>query len=145
MDKSPAEILGGLLQTAGVVKATPAASEWGWKVGFTPDTPSRLVTMMDTGGQNPNPRWGVDFVMVQALVRGDINDYGATWGQARKVRDTLLGFDSADAPTGDRIDSIIVVGDIATLGNDSTQRPILSVNFRVIIEPQDVGANRVAL
>lgn len=140
MDKSPAEILGDLL-IAGNIGVEDAAL----KVGFMPDAPDALVCMMDTGGQNPNPRWGVDFVMVQALIRGGINDYGAAWIQARKVRDYLLGFESSDVATGDRIDSIIVVGDIATMGNDTKERPLLSINFRVIIEPQDVGANREAL
>lgn len=138
---SPAEIAGGLLGTSIVGGATG----WQLKVGSFPTTPDKIVQMVDTGGQDPNPRWQVDFVTFQAVVRGAKNDYGSAWLKAREVRDKLLGLDSQTLPSGDRWVSVICRGDIAYVGMDMNERPLMSINFRAIIEPIATEANREPL
>lgn len=139
MTASPAFVAGSLLGTSIV----EGSSGWKLKVGKMPDAPNKVVVMYDTGGQPPNPRWAVDFPMIMASIRGDPNDYGPAWIKAREVRDALLGIDSQDVGS-DRWVSVTCPGDIGFVGYDDAQRPLLSVNFRLIIEPSAVG-NREAL
>lgn len=138
---SPAEIAGGLLGTSIVGGVTG----WVLKVGSLPDAPNKVVQMLDTGGESPNPRWQVDFVTFQAVVRGDINGYGVAWAKARQVRDALLGLDSQTLPSNDRWVSVICRGDIVFVGNDLKERPLFSINFRAIIEPSATEPNREPL
>lgn len=148
MSASPAEVAGGLLVTATLVKLanddsfTPGV-DWLLKVGKKVPEPDKTITMYDTGGQTPNPKWAVDYPTIQALITGAPNDYGAAWTKAREVRDALLGKDSFNAGS-DRWVSITCPGDVGFIGYDDSQRPMLSVNFRIIIEPAAVG-NREAL
>lgn len=148
MSASPAEVAGGLLVEALLVKTanddsyTPA--DWMLKVGKKVADPDKTVTMYDTGGQTPNPKWAVDFPTIQALVTGAPNGYGDAWTKAREVRDALLGKESFNVTGGDRWVSITCPGDVGFIGYDDKQRPMLSVNFRIIIEPIAVG-NREAL
>ena len=127
---SPAVMLSGL------VPNTIVGGSTGWilKVGKLVDSPDQVAVFYDTGGQNPNPRWLVDFSMVMVQVRGTANNYGSTYTKIRQVRDALLGLDSQDVGS-DRLVSIICMGDIGFLSYDDAQRPLFSVNFRVIIEP----------
>lgn len=138
---SPAEIAGGLLGTS-IVDGTTG---WMLKVGALPDRPHKIVQMVDTGGESPNPRWQVDFVTFQAVIRGDINEYGPAWTKAREVRNKLLGLDSQTLPSSDRWVSVICRGDVAFIGNDLSERPMFTINFRAIIEPSATEANREPL
>lgn len=127
---SPAVMLSGLVPST-VVGGTTG---WALKVGKLVSSPDKVVVFYDTGGQNPNPRWLVDFSHVMVQARGAINDYGSTYTKIRDVRDSLLGIDSQDVGS-DRLVSITCLGDITFLKYDDTERPIFSLNFRVIIEP----------
>lgn len=127
---SPAVMLHGLVPNT----IMDGATGWTSKIGNMVDSPSQLVVFYDTGGQSPNPAWLVDFSSVMVQVRGAPNDYGAAYTKIRQVRDSLLGIDSQDVGS-DRLVSIICMGDIGFLSYDDAQRPLFSVNFRVIIEP----------
>lgn len=137
---SPADTAGQLLEAAGVVKG---ASGFEVKIGKQTSTPDNLVAMYDTGGQTPNPKWAVDFVTIQALVRTGPNEYKEAWEHARKVKDALLGLESVTID-GDRWVSITMAGDIGFIGYDDKERPTFSANFRIIMEPAVTG-NREAL
>jgi len=139
MTASPAEVAGGLLGTSVVGGSTG----WTLKVGKMVGEPDQVIVMYDTGGLTPNPKWAVDYPTIQAMVRGKPNDYGVTWAKARAVRDALLGLDSQTVGS-DRWVSIVCPGDVGFVGYDDAQRPMVSVNFRIIIEPATVG-NREAL
>lgn len=127
---SPAVMLHGLVPTTIIDGATG----WTSKIGNMVDQPNQLVVFYDTGGQNPNPAWLVDFSSVMVQVRGGVNDYAAAYAQIRRVRDSLLGIDSQDVGS-DRLVSVTCMGDIGFLSYDDAQRPLFTVNFRVIIEP----------
>ncbi len=115
---------------------TVIAGSTGWtpKVGKLVSSPDKVAVFYDTGGQNPNPRWLVDYVMVQCIVRALPNDYGAGWTKIREIRDYWLGFESADL-AGERWVSVSCQGDIGFINYDDKERPTFSVNFRIIIEP----------
>lgn len=107
---------------------------WIGKVGKLVADPDKVAVFYDTGGQNPNPKWLVDFVTVQCIVRADANDYSVGWNKIRQIRDYWLGFESADIG-GERWVSVTCMGDIGFINYDDRDRPTFSVNFRIIIEP----------
>lgn len=127
---SPALTMSGMLPTS-IVGGTTG---WTVKVGKLVDNPAQVVCFYDTGGQNPNPAWLLDTVMVQVITRAGPNSYNDGWNQARKIRDFFLGFESADVG-GDRWVSVICQGDTGFIGYDDKERPTFSTNFRIIIEP----------
>lgn len=110
------------------------ATGWAAKVGKLVSTPDKVAVFYDTGGQNPNPRWLVDYVMVQCIVRALPNDYAAGWAKIREIRDYWLGFESQNL-NSERWVSVSVMGDIGFISYDDKERPTFSVNFRIIIEP----------
>ena len=122
-----------------------ASSGWQIEVGQMPDKPDKVIMIMDTGGRTPNPKWLVDFPSLQIMVRGPINSYTATFREAKAVKDLLLGITSQDILL-DRWVSVTQNGDLGCIGRDANMRPLFSVNFALIIEPQIVAnSNRLPL
>jgi len=132
---SPADQIADLLPNT-IVTANPA---WSLKVGQMPSEPDRIICFFDTGGQTPDPKWRLDYMMVQAQVRGNPDDYTSGWQKARQVRDYLIGITPQTLTSGDRIDGITVASEVAFLAYDDQKRPMFSVNFRIIWEPGDTN------
>lgn len=120
-----------------------AGSGWVIKIGKMVDTPNQIIAFYDSGGQNPNPKWRLDYPTFQVRVRGNKGDYSGAYAKVREVRDALLGIDPFTV-SGDRCDGIICFGDIGFMGYDQNDRPEFSVNFRMILEPVN-GTHREAL
>ncbi len=120
-------------------------SGWQTEVGALPDKPDKIININDTGGRNPSPKWLLDFPNIQVLVRGETNGYLDTFREAKAVKDLLLGVTSQDINL-DRWVSVTQNGDLMFIGRDESDRPIFSMNFALIIEPQSVAnSNRLAL
>jgi hypothetical protein len=71
-------------------------------------------------------------------VRGGQNDYPIVGAKAYEVRNRLLGRESYNAydGLGDRIVSIVAIGDVAFLGwEEGTVRPEFVFNLSLIVEP----------
>lgn len=136
---NPIEHIADLL-VASAVGARNSQLPWGIFVGKRPVSPDSAITLYNSGGKNPNPKWLVDFPSVQALIRGAANAGAATYDKAREVRDVLLGCDSVTI-NGERLVSVTLIGDIATMGFDDNNRQMLAVNFSLIVEPAS-GNNR---
>lgn len=125
----------------GVVHLLPsqvgvAAASSGWRLGvgkFT-DQPDTQVVAFDGPGQSPDPKWLLDYPVVQILVRGQADGYQAAFRKMREVYDVLLGID-AQVVNGDRWDGITVLSTPSHIGYDEKSRPMFSANFRIIIEP----------
>ncbi len=132
------ETLVDLLVTAGV--GTKGGTLF---VGRLPTTPDAAIAAVITGGTPPNPKWLLDFPSVQVLTRGAKGGYQAAYTKAQAVKDALLGLPSQDV-NGDRFVSVLLLGDLASLGFDESNRIIFSLNFSLIIEPA-TGTNRTAL
>lgn len=136
---------GEYLVAQGICVAVDTPAGWTLKVGKSVATPNKTITMYDTGGLPPNPKWAVDYPTIMATVRGEPNSYNTVWSKAREVRDALLGLPSQNlGDSGDRWVSVICPGDIGFIGYDDKQRAELTINFRLIIEPTILG-NREAL
>ena len=110
MSASPAEVAGGLLSAI-----SGGVTGWVVKVGKQVAEPDQTITMYDTGGQSPNPKWAVDFPTIQALIRGKPNEYGSAWAKAREVRDALLGIDSQTIGSDIWV-SVTCPGDVGMVG-----------------------------
>ncbi len=121
-------------------------SGWAIEVGAMPATPDKVIMISDTGGwDDPNPRYLLDFPTCQVMVRGEANGYLDTFREAKAVKDNLLGVPSQDI-NNDRLVSITMRSDAGFIGRDEKQRPLFSINFALIIEPQvPAVGNRVAL
>lgn len=138
---SPAAHMKDLLVTAGYTFG--GAGNWAVYVSKQPDTPNQCITIYNSGGLEPNPRWLLDFPSVQVRVRGGIGDGENAWIKAKEVRDRLLGKQSYTASNGDRIVHINGIGDIALTGYDDQHRPEYVFNLRLITEPTaQTGDNR---
>lgn len=140
--ESPAAHMKDLLLTKGFLFGGQA--DWAVYIGKQPDkTPARAVTIYDSGGLAPNPRWLLDYPSVQVRIRGSVNDYDIAYKKARQVRDLLLGVPSYTANNGDRIVHVNGIGDIAFTGFDDAVRPEFVFNLRLITEPAaDANSNR---
>lgn len=139
---NPAELLKDVLETAGV-GVFAATSGWSIAVDQEPPEPDTVITLYNTGGVNPNPKWLIDFPSVQVRIRGAVNGYLVSRAKAQQVKDTLLGLPS-QVVAGERINSITGIGDIVNAGRDDNNRPLCTVNFATIIEPSS-GTNRIPL
>ncbi len=128
-----------------LIAAHVVISGWKTEIGAMPDKPNKLININDTGGLTPNPKWLLDYPNIQVLVRGETNGYLGTFREAKAVKDILLGAPSQDL-NSDRWVSITQNGDLMFIGRDESDRPVFSINFALIIEPQSVAnSNRLAL
>ncbi len=115
------------------------------EISMMPKFPDKVVMIADTGGLEPNPKFLLDFPSLQILVRGNTSGYLDAFAMIKACKDLLLGFMSSNIDD-DQWVSIIVSSDIQSLGQDEESRPMLSVNFRLIIEPSSNSlSNRVSL
>ncbi len=132
-----------LLVAAGV--GDISSNAWTIRVGKLDAEPNRMIVLYDTGGQNPNPRWLLDFKTFQALIRGDKDGYSAAYAKALEVQDALLGLEPQDVGPN-HWSGVTGAGDIAFLRYDDKSRPLFSVNFRVLLErPTNALTHRESL
>jgi hypothetical protein len=127
---SPADNLRTIIPTT----VLGGATGWTPRVGLMDEEADQMAVFYDTGGQNANPRWLLDYPTIQVCVRGKERDYSTAYAKIKEIKDCLLGLEPQDIG-GDRFDSVICLGDIMFLGYDDRMRPKFSVNFRCIVEP----------
>lgn len=128
-----------------IIAAHAAGSGWQIEIGVMPTEPDNIIVITDTVGLPANPKWLIDFPTLQVMVRGNANGYLDTYNEAKAVKDLLLGITSFDL-LGDRWDSVTLNGDLGFIGRDDAMRPIFTMNFALIIEPQVVAeSNRLPL
>jgi hypothetical protein len=106
-------------------------------IGKMPATPDACVVVSPSGGGSPDPKWRLDYPSVQVRVRGPKNDYVSAETKAKQVRAALLGLFSRIIPGG-KLYSVTMPGDYTFLGWDDNLRPEFSLNFRLILELDEV-------
>ena len=112
------------------------STEWSIRVASQPDEPDQCITIYLSGGQNPNPRWKLNFPSIQVRIRGKDAGYVEAYEKAQEVVGALLGIPSQDL-NGDRLVLVNQIGDIVPVGYDDDRRPHFTTNFAMIIEPTD--------
>ena len=141
---APAEDVKDILVTAGVGKFTGyTASDWRIFVGEEQPTPDKSITLYDSGGVDPDPKYRLDYPAVQARVRSAVGDYQGAHTKAVAVQDALLGL------TPQTINSkpyygILMRGGINFIGRDDMDRPIFTLNFSILLQPAS-GTYRLAI
>lgn len=121
-----------ILATAGV--CTLSTGVWPIKVGQMPAAPYACLAAYDTPGQTPEVKFLLDYPGLMVTVRGDPGDYAAAYSKAGDVKDVLLGIDPQDVAGGDHWSGCTMMGDINSLGSDDNDCPLLTMNFRVLLE-----------
>ena len=120
-----------------------ATSGWSITVGNLPVSPNTAIAVEQTGGFPSNPKYLLDYPNIQVLVRGAPNGYVEAKAKILAVKDALLGLPT-QVVNGDKWVMVKALGDIASLGYDTNNCPIFSMNFTLIVEPA-TGTNRISL
>lgn len=123
-------------------------TDWTIAIGIQPDKPDKTITIVDTAGLPPNPKYLLDFPTVQVMVRGVVGEYLETSRIAHGCKDVLLGIQSQDVggAGNDRMVSITMLGDVAFIAQDRNARPTFTFNLALIMEPiTNAQTNREAL
>ena len=132
-----------ILETA-AVGVFGATTGWGIYIHREPESPpDSTITIYETGGEDPNPKWLLDFPSVQVRVRGDKGGYVAAKAKATEILDALLGWPS-QVLNGDTWVAVNQIGGINPIGDDDNDRPLFSLNYGLIIQPA-TGGNRIAM
>ena len=135
---SPAYNVATLLNTQGI-----GTSGTNLFVGLDPGGSTQTISIYDTVGASPNPKWARDYPGIQIVVYGPANDYATGWAKAQEIKDYLLGI------TGQTIGTDIYFGfnmrgDISHIGWTVENRPTFTLNFRFYIDHNNVG-NRLTI
>jgi hypothetical protein len=133
MANSPAMVVKNLLVTANV-GTFASTSGWSIHVSNLPNKPDTCIAVYDTGGQAPNPKFLLNYPGITITVRGAEGGYEAAYDKATAVVNALIGLPSQTIGS-DRWVSVTMRGGINFVGQDENKRPMFSLNFSLIIEP----------
>lgn len=135
---SPQDDIATLLENAGVALKGPGT---GWRlfIGGLPSSPDSVVGVERSGGLAPNPKYALDFPQIQVVVRGPPGETQSVDAKAEEVKRALLGIPPQTGAFGE-IWGITMLSDIAPLGRDEQDRKMVSLNFQLWLEPNQVGS-----
>ena len=89
-----------------------------------------IMTVYDSGGFDPEAAYEYDRPTVQIRVRGAAGGYVAAYTKAQAIKAELNGKNN-ETKNGARYVGIWQQGEILSLGMDESNRPILTLNFRI--------------
>lgn len=136
---APSVNIAGLLNTAGI--ATSGSDLF---VGSIPDEIRGFaILILDSGGPAPVAKYTRDYKDIQIIVRGDIGGYLAAWSKAEEIKDFLLAKDPLTI-VDEVYASFLMRSDITFTGYDPSKRPMISLNFRLVIDGPNKG-NRLSI
>ena len=96
-----------------------------------PDSPDAVVTVFDTGGGEPSSGTeNNEFPTIQVRVRGTVMDYETAYELIDSIKNTLHNLASQTINSTKYI-GVWASSDIIPLGYDASDRPILTLNFRI--------------
>ena len=129
---SPSQDIKDLLEASSAATGLTFATDL--FVGQEPDgggVADKVVTVYDTGGGEPDPNRSLKEPTIQVRVRGDKFGYQAGYTLAETVFDVLHGVKNTTV-NSTRYVHIIATSDILYLGFDKNNRPMFTMNFRII-------------
>lgn len=96
-----------------------------------PDSPAAVVTLFDTGGSEPSSGTEKnEFPTIQVRVRGTVMNYETAYDLIDSIKSTLHNLASQTINSTKYI-GVWASSDIIALGYDASDRPILTLNFRI--------------
>lgn len=133
---SPAEGIRDILVAEGVLAGVTG---WADRVGGLA-TSAKNVSLIDSGGRGGEVKVAIDYPSVQMLLVGAkvAGGYSDAYAKAKEIFDTLQGIDTPNA-TWSGLVSCVAVGQPQWLGRDDQDRPMFSLNFKLITTPENVG------
>jgi hypothetical protein len=118
-----------------------------FKFGKMPDTPDKVIVLIDQGGPSGFPHLLVDWCNVQIMIRSQKGDTGYLDSKLLmgKIRDIILGCPDHPAEFPE-LDGITERGNMVPLGFDDSDRHIWSYNVQCLVEPEtNALTHRVSL
>ena len=135
MANSPAEHLMAIIIAAAIPGVAIGGTTWRLAAGRLTDSPDTQICLYDSPGEHPSSKWLLDYPYCQVLVRGAPDGYSDARQMVSNIYDVLLGAFPRAMGNGDNIDAITVVGTPSFIGSDIKNRPTISTNYRIILEP----------
>jgi hypothetical protein len=123
-----------------ICAATPTLfTGWTATVGGTIEA-NNAVSFLDTGGRGGEVKVAIDYPSVQVIVVGSSTGggYTAAFNLAKAIYNRLQGIDTPNATWANLV-SCVAVSEPIWLGRDDASRPRFSVNFRLIVTPENQG------
>lgn len=118
------------------------SNDWQVTVSREEDV-DKTVTVLDSGGQDANPKWLFETPQVNVRIRGPQFDYASAYQKAYEVKDILLGLPKQTINNTKYV-GITTLGDINFIAYDENSRPVLTINLQMWREP-DTGKHRSTL
>lgn len=128
---SPADDIATILENNGV--ATFADDMF---VSKEPASPDDCITLYDTGGFEPNPKWSIGQPTVMARVRNV--HYPSGYAKCEEIKDALLGLPKQAVDSTTYV-GVWMEGDINFIEYDDNGRAIFTINFRISRESAASG------
>lgn len=132
---SPAEGLHKILQATSFYTGgwTPYVGNFGGA--------DNSITFLNSGGRTPEVLVAIDYPNVQLIGRGNKsgNSYDILYNKLQAAKRILHAIQETTGYKSHfpELVSCLVRGEIASLGLDDNQRPLLSLNFELITAPLD--------
>lgn len=118
------------LVAGGASPARGGNSAWSSHVAAEPAAPDSVVTVYDTGGQDPDTEQ-LDMERPTFQVRVRSASYDDAYQKQREIRDLLI-YDAPIDMTTSRFIGISMTTDILSIGRDDLSRHVLVVNYAAI-------------
>lgn len=133
---SPAEGLRAIMVAEGVIEG---ATGWKGTVGGLTSADAQ-ITFIDHGGRGGEVKVAIDYPSVQLIIRGSKaqGGYTAAFAKAKAAFDTLMGIDTPNATWAGLV-SCVATSQPQWLGRDDQDRPMFSLNFKLITSPESDG------
>lgn len=116
------------------------AAPWIITVDKMPADPDTVITVKDSSGPAAEPAVAIDYPGVQILVRGSQagDGYAQAYDKIFAVRNALVGIPSRPS-IWTALASCVQRGHIVPLGEQDTDRPVLSLNLQLIVWYTSMG------
>lgn len=108
-------------------------------VGKEPASPDECITIYNTGGDQPNPKFLLDMATIQ--VRSRANSYATAYNNLLEVFELLQGRAAVTKNTT-RYTGIMASTSILEIGQDDNERYIHVCNFKLFVEPASNSQHR---
>lgn len=133
---SPAEGISAILEAAGLCGGVTGWASYVGQLGAL----DQAVCCFDHAGRGGEVKVAIDYPAVQIIVRGTKaqGGYSDAYAKAQEVFAALQGIDQNPTAYTNLV-SCVARGQPTGMGRDENDRPMISLNFNLITNPDDDG------